>query len=132
MYVAAPVSVLFGGGGITYRILLTMFDNLNAAGGVARSVKQRDSAGVGHIIFAALEAPIKRAVGQVIVYGRLIDGHLANAVRKDDKSINEILLSIKYFSNTYRTEFNASFMASSDQGVGFDRDSSMPSRLQRP
>uniref|UniRef100_A0A8W7PV29 Uncharacterized protein n=1 Tax=Anopheles coluzzii TaxID=1518534 RepID=A0A8W7PV29_ANOCL len=27
---------------------------------------------------------------------------------------------------------NASIIASSDQGVGFDRDSSMPSRLQRP
>lgn len=59
-----------------------MFNNLNAAGGVARSVKQRDSAGVGHIVFAALETPIKRTVGQVIVYGRLIDGHLANAVRR--------------------------------------------------
>lgn len=59
-----------------------MFNNLNAAGGVARSVKQRDSAGVSHIIFSALEAPIKGTVGQVIVYGRLIDGHLADAVQK--------------------------------------------------
>lgn len=32
----------------------------------------------------------------------------------------------------YRTEFKASFIASSDQGVGFERDNSMPSRLQRP
>lgn len=59
-----------------------MFNNLNAAGGVARSVKQRDSAYVGHVVFAPLEAPVERTVGQVVVYGRLIDGHLANAVRR--------------------------------------------------
>lgn len=82
---------------ITYRILLTMFDNLNAAGGVARSVKQRDSAGVGHIVFAALEASIKRAVGQVIVYGRLIDGHLANAIGK--KTINRLMNCYYRLSN---------------------------------
>lgn len=67
---------------LTYRVLLTMFNNLNAAGGVARSVKQRDSAHVGHVVFAPLEAPVERTVGQVVVYGRLIDGHLANAVRR--------------------------------------------------
>lgn len=32
----------------------------------------------------------------------------------------------------YLTASNASPMASSDQGVGFERDSSMPSRLHRP
>lgn len=37
-------------------------------------------------------------------------------------------------SNIYtnRTASNASIIASSDQGVGFDRDNSIPSRLQRP
>ncbi len=42
-----------------------------------------------------------------------------------------------YFSNnkiktTYRTDSNASVIASSDHGVGFDLDNSIPSRLQRP
>lgn len=58
-----------------------MLDNLNAAGGVARGVQQRHATRVGnHVVFAALEAAVERAVGQVIVNGRLVDGHLANAV----------------------------------------------------
>lgn len=39
---------------------------------------------------------------------------------------------MKKYILTYRTEFKASFIASSDHGVGFERDNSIPSRLQRP
>lgn len=34
--------------------------------------------------------------------------------------------------DSYRTASSASIIASSDHGVGFDRDNSIPSRLQRP
>jgi len=58
-----------------------VLDNLNAASGVARGVEQRHATRVGHhVVFAPLEAAVERAVGQVIVNGRLVDGHLANAV----------------------------------------------------
>lgn len=73
---AGPLALAYN----TYRILLAVLDNLNAAGGVARGVEQRHATRVGHhVVLAALEASIERAVGQVVVNGRLVDGHLANA-----------------------------------------------------
>lgn len=59
-----------------------MFDNLNAAGRIAGRVVNRDATCIGHhIVFATLEAAVERAVGQVVVYGRLIDGHLTDAIK---------------------------------------------------
>ena len=57
-----------------------------------------------------------------------LDFELKNYITNFDE-IPTFYFEVNFY---YRTASRASIIASSDHGVGFERDNSMPSRLQRP
>lgn len=75
------------------------------------------------------------------MYGRLVDGHVSQSEIRNRNLVNETRSRFNKFSLHkklellflfYLTASKASPIASSDHGVGFDLDNSMPSLLHLP
>lgn len=104
----------------TYRIIWTLIYR-----GTSNAINN-------NVVFSTLKATVQRAVRQVEMNRSLIYGHLAKTKKQKCNLIKKNDQNHRARGNTYRTDSKAFIIASSDQGVGFDLDNSMPSRLQRP